>query len=320
MKMQLLLSIFIAFAALAAPAYADLSYHGIEATINDDLSVSTNITLKFSGPENYMEYRTALPVLSFKTSGNFGPVTCDTKKSGGYSIIYCTLSGITAEKNNLHIDIESRGAVNYSYGRYHFVAGFISSLAADKFFSIIKLPESATLAEFPTNKSYSPEDGTTMTDGRKIMVIWDGKNTAADQQLDFRVEYNLPPIRGAVTRYILTGAGLVIVVIVIVAFFYTRRASKVNKGRVIASVLNADEKRVVDIIAAGGNSAPQKHIVRESGFSKAKVSRLVKSLGGRGIVKTEPVSGRENRILLAGERKADEKKEQVTDEGGAKEA
>jgi uncharacterized membrane protein len=110
----------------------------------------------------------------------------------------------------------------------------------------------------------------------------------------------MPPIRGSVTRYILIGAGIVIVVVVVAAFIYTRRASKVNKGRVIASVLNADEKRIVDIISASGTGALQKHVVKESGFSKAKVSRLVKSLGSRNIVKIEPVSGRENRILLSG--------------------
>jgi len=79
---------------------------------------------------------------------------------------------------------------------------------------------------------------------------------------------------------------------------YTRRASRFNKTKVIASVLNADEKRVVKILAASDGNALQKHVVKESGFSKAKVSRLLKSMGWRGIIKLEPVSGRENRVLL----------------------
>ncbi len=323
MNTCLLIPAFIAFVVFATPACASLSYHGIETTINDDLSALTNLTFKFSEPESQLECRTTLPVSSFKTSGSFGPVTCDSRKDGADSLIICALSGITADKNTLHIDIESRGAVNYSYGRYHFEAGFASSIPSDSFFSLIKLPESATLADFPIERSYSPENGTTITDGKRIIVIWEGGSLEANRQLDFRVEYNLPPISGPVTRYILLAAGILILIIVSAAFIYTRRASKVNKGRVIASVLNADEKRVVDIIAAGGGGVLQKHIVRESGFSKAKVSRLVKSLGGRGIVKTEPVSGRENRVLLAGEGKAGDRKNgerENADESSTKEA
>ncbi len=63
-------------------------------------------------------------------------------------------------------------------------------------------------------------------------------------------------------------------------------------------MLNADEKRVMSILAARGGKVLQKHVVRESGFSKAKVSRLLKAMGWRGIVKLEPVSGRENWVLL----------------------
>ena len=35
------------FLAMASPVSAALSYHGLETTINDDLSASTKVTLKF---------------------------------------------------------------------------------------------------------------------------------------------------------------------------------------------------------------------------------------------------------------------------------
>ena len=50
--------------------------------------------------------------------------------------------------------------------------------------------------------------------------------------------------------------------------------------------------------------------MRESGFSKAKVSRLVSNLRERGVVGVEPISGRENRVLLkTGKKEPDEKGE-----------
>jgi len=63
-------------------------------------------------------------------------------------------------------------------------------------------------------------------------------------------------------------------------------------------LLNKDEKRMVDIIARQGGDARQRVLVKESDFSKAKVSRLVKNLKERGVVDTEPISGRENKVIL----------------------
>jgi len=308
--LALIISIsLMVMAAMAAPAQAQLSYHGIESTINDDMSVSSKITLKFSGSVSELEYITAFPLSKLKVGGNFGPVSCSDSLSGDGSKILCQLSGITKDKNTLYLEFESKDMVNYSYGRYHFDAGFVPPLNSEKFFYMVKLPESATLAGYPANTSYNPSYGTTITDGLRIMVFWDSSNITTGQQLDFRIEYNLPPIRGAVTRYILIGAGAIILIVIAIAFLYTRRASRFNKSSAIASVLNADEKRVVDIVTAGGSGALQKHIVRESGFSKAKVSRLVKSLGGRGVIKVEPVSGRENRILLASGKEKEKREE-----------
>ena len=55
---------------------------------------------------------------------------------------------------------------------------------------------------------------------------------------------------------------------------------------------------IIDILNKYSGKIGQKVIVRESDFSKAKVSRLVKSLKGRGVLDTEAISGRENRIML----------------------
>ncbi len=63
-------------------------------------------------------------------------------------------------------------------------------------------------------------------------------------------------------------------------------------------LLNKDEKRVVDIIARNDGQVRQSVIVKESDYSKAKVSRLIKNLKERGVVDTDPISGRENKVIL----------------------
>jgi uncharacterized membrane protein len=81
--------------------------------------------------------------------------------------------------------------------------------------------------------------------------------------------------------------------------FYMKRGRKVAKREeVIESVLNKNERVVISVLNSHGGNAVQKALVKETDFSKAKVSRLVKNLKDRGIVEIEPVSGRENRVLL----------------------
>ncbi len=62
-------------------------------------------------------------------------------------------------------------------------------------------------------------------------------------------------------------------------------------------LLKGDEKVLVDILNKHNGSVNQRVIVRESDFSKAKVSRLVAGLKERGIVDVE-ILGRTNKVTL----------------------
>jgi uncharacterized membrane protein len=91
---------------------------------------------------------------------------------------------------------------------------------------------------------------------------------------------------------------IVVVVMVGVAIYMRRGAGPVQKEVKVLPLLNKDEKKIVDIIAKHGSEVRQREIVRETDFSKAKVSRLIKNLKERGVVDIEAISGRENKIIL----------------------
>ena len=75
------------------------------------------------------------------------------------------------------------------------------------------------------------------------------------------------------------------------------RKEDIDTIRVVTSVLREDERKIVGILESHEGKVIQKVIVRETDFSKAKVSRLVKNLKERGIIDVEPI-GRTTKITL----------------------
>ena len=77
------------------------------------------------------------------------------------------------------------------------------------------------------------------------------------------------------------------------------------------------EKKVVEILKEAENRTLwQKQIQIKSGFSKVKLSRLIKALEARGVVKKEPW-GNTNKIILLNHRSLGENEENVSEEKGA---
>ena len=71
-----------------------------------------------------------------------------------------------------------------------------------------------------------------------------------------------------------------------------------DKGiKLIFPVLKKDEKLIFNSIMKHGNGVNQKVIVRDSGYSKAKVSKVLKSLSERGLVRLERI-GRSNKVYM----------------------
>jgi uncharacterized membrane protein len=163
-------------------------------------------------------------------------------------------------------------------------------------FSTIYLPETAILTTDVSNQSFSPGYGKTMSDGKHIIVYWEKENVKSGDDLYFSVMYRMPETQTSVYDIAIM---VVIAVLIIVSLgvVYIKTTKRPESMKVVMPVLRGDEKTVVEIIDRHEGSVNQKVIVRESDFSKAKVSRLVANLKERGIVDVE-VLGRMNKITL----------------------
>jgi uncharacterized membrane protein len=81
----------------------------------------------------------------------------------------------------------------------------------------------------------------------------------------------------------------------VLGFIYIRHFRKPQKF--ILSVLDDYERKIMDLIIASEGVTDQKKIVKDTNLSKAKVSRVVKSLVERGLIEVERI-GRRNKLKL----------------------
>jgi DNA-binding MarR family transcriptional regulator len=130
------------------------------------------------------------------------------------------------------------------------------------------------------------------TDGRKLEFEWSLRDLSPEDPLWFFVRFN-PIARGASPYWALLAA-----VAVAAAFRLGQHLPLAHREpRAFGFVLREDERRVTDALLSAGGELKQNDLAREVGYSKAKVSYLVRDLEKRGVVKKSPL-GRTNRIRL----------------------
>ncbi len=291
----------LSFLYILSPAKAvSLEYYGIDDSINPDMSVHNMITLIFESPITHLDYNLDFKIHNLTaTARGFGPVDCETFHEADISRISCDIVGMTDEKKTLILRFDVKDGIKKTGSKYQFISNYGISLPVKRSVTTIELPQNAILAEEPANRSYFPMNGKTLTDGRTILILWEKENLTAGDDLQFSVLYTMPGTREPLYNYLIMVLTLVVIFVMIGIAIYVRKPSKTKtEEEVITSVLNKDEKTIVNLLNKHEGRAGQKYLVRESYFSKAKVSRLIKNLKERGIVEVEPVSGRENRIIL----------------------
>lgn len=273
-----------------------LEYYGIDSEINDDMIVSSKVTLKFDSAISHLDYRFDFEIYDLEAEADFNWVNCELDVREGMSDVSCDFMGMSSAKKTLILEFKSKTGIKMVNDRYQYSFEYDISLPVERLFVSIKLPRNGILAEEVANESYFPPNGEIFTDGRHIIVYWERQNLDEGDSAQFSILYTIPLVGGMFYNIIITVMTLVVIVVMVGLAFYIRRAPKTIDA--VKAVLNRDEKIIVDILNNYKGKMGQKVIVRESDFSKAKVSRLIKSMKERGIIDIEPVSGRENRIML----------------------
>jgi uncharacterized membrane protein len=229
-----------------------------------------------------------------------GTSRCQSENAVTGSRISCDFYGFDDEKPTIRMFFMSRGVVKRTGEKYEFRAAFPVTMPVRKMVATVRLPQKSTLSTDVANESFFPPDGGIITDGKRLIVTWvRDEGISPNENLSFSVIFEMAGTGGTTWDLLIFSMVLIVVIAMAGIAVYVRRGAPAEKGEVkVLPLLNKDEKKIVDIIAKKGGSARQRDIVKEADCSKAKVSRLIKSLKERGVVDVEAISGRENKVIL----------------------
>ena len=286
------LSIFI-FAQGAVAL--SLDKYSVETSLGSDLRAKTVLTMQFESPTAHIDYPLSFRAFNLKSENNFGQSDCRIQPRGDVSDISCDFAGMTERKSTVILTFESAEGISSKEDKFQYSVNYYVVFPTKETITTVKLPERSALSG-DASKAFSPENATITTDGKNIILQWRSANLDIGNNLRFSISYSATQFEDTMGILI-----IVVIAIIILAFFATlihSKKIKAKSGETVVSVLNTDEKIIFDIIKKYEGKVGQKILVRESNFSKAKVSRLIKEMKGRGMVDIEPISGRENRIIM----------------------
>ncbi|MCK4634435.1 MAG: MarR family transcriptional regulator [Candidatus Aenigmarchaeota archaeon] len=290
---------FVFALILLAPlaAATPLDYYETVVNLDKEVSSFTFIFLFEEAPDGNMEYLLPFYIKDFKTNANFGNYTCEFLPKSWGSLIKCDFSQVKEGGRALNIkfstsetirEIEDEILFSVNVKTPQDVKKMILKVILEKGYILIEEPEGST-----TKVPYSPKDGNEGSDGRRIFIEWERKDVKGGEGIDVSVTYErILPRVGGNQNIIFLMIGLLILVIIMLVGIRSK-----GKQYLDTSILKENEKKVIGIIKEKGGMCKQRAIVRETDFSKAKVSRLVKDLEERGLIKTEK-EGRSKKIYI----------------------
>ncbi len=144
------------------------------------------------------------------------------------------------------------------------------------------------------------------TDGQKIWLTWTRTNLKKDDSISFLVVYKKE--KELMTWILIL---IIIIIVIVIAFILfmkkIKKKKKITKKKVkikekvekkVFEHLLESERAIISLLkTAKRKELWQKQIRLKTGFSKAKLSRVIKNLEARGIVKKIPI-GNTNKIKL----------------------
>jgi uncharacterized membrane protein len=279
--------------AQTAPDKPGIRFYNIDVRLDGQGRSFVSLIMTFKNPEPSFSFKILGRVENFNASSNAGPVDCQVSVSG-VSDVSCRMN-LTDTQKELKVAFETMDFVKPLDKKLFFSGGMSTKADIDDVSMTLRLPQgfllvgedvSSSILSYTTNASAHIV-------GDSIIVIWKLVGISAEDSLKMEVLYEQvnPLSFTGLIPYILLGG----VFAVVLGFIIIRHLKRSDE--LVLSVLDEYERKIIDIISKGGE-VKQKKIVELTDLSKAKVSRVIKSLADRGLVEVEH-TGRTNRVKLS---------------------
>jgi len=163
----------------------------------------------------------------------------------------------------------------------------------------VYLPEGAVVVDNNNFETITPKPTNIGSDekGRRFKIEWVIDNPELGKTYTFTIYYEInvsSTLKSKKRIYYVIGI-FSFILLSILAFFYHHFNKK--KEEKVIEILVEDEKKIIDAIKELGEGCKQKDVVKYTGFSKAKVSRIVEELKKRNVIHVEKV-GKHNKLYL----------------------
>ncbi len=300
------LTVFLALISTNANATA-IQFYEITTEILENGNTINQVKITFDVPApNRIDYPIISDVTNFGWAANFN-TSCILNKQGGSSAISCGLENVTKTQRSLAFNYTTLGFVKQlDKTRWIYRFDYQSSVPVTTLAITVKLPEGKGLINRENSQiavgllPYAPADGETRTDGRRILIDWARNNFTAGDLLSISVVYeNVQNI--AFSDLFPFFLVLIVILISISVYLYGKKNKIIIRTEEnldsVLPILTSEERKVIDCLLNNNGEKMQRKIVFETNFSKAKVSRLINDLKGRGIIGVEEL-GRTNRVFL----------------------
>jgi len=288
-KLFATVSFLLTIVSLGNIVFAQIAYYGIDAILSEDGTSDIKLTLTFKEPVKTFNTTFIGRVNNFTASSNAGPIDC-TVNIKGITDIGCSLK-LTKEQRTVIFNFKTSDFIKQLDDRFFFNNDFSIEEDIDRAFATIRLPNRMVVVK--DGRISFPESADVLSEG--TIVVWSLTNFNKDQDIKLEVLYERLPIsffEQLRIRYVIIFGLVVGGVITLLLLRYFRKSEQL-----VLSVLDEFERKVVDIIAANQGEVNQRKVVQETNLSKAKVSRVVKSLAERGLIEVKRL-GRTNKLRL----------------------
>jgi len=281
----------IAILLILSPVAARLDSWDMEVGIDQDKSTEWVSRLVYSEPVERSDFFVLARItgVEVKADGNFIECTTSVKDIG--TSVLC--QNINAREVTYRF--RALGLVTDFQGLNRFEYRFSVNQLVDNFTVTVKLPVGAGLVERSRLEDtgflpFEPAWGKPNSDGRNIFITWSQSVPLLGSGLDVRVIYE-----NVVENQLLP---LGIIALITAVFFSILVFMRRTPMRDILPVLTVNERKVMEILLREKKPVDQRAIVKETDFSKPKVSRIIGDLEVRGLV-IRSRKGRTNVITLA---------------------
>lgn len=282
---------FIAVLLVLLPVHAKLESWNVEVTIDADKSTEWVTSFRYNESVDRSDFFVLAKITGIEVKADDSFIDClTTAKDIGTSIVCEKI-----EARNITYRFRALGLVSDLQGLNRFEYRFSVLQLVDNFTVTVKLPPGAGLVERSRLEDtgfrpFEPAWGRPDSDGRTIFVTWKQSSPLLGSDLDIKVIYENVLENQLLPLFIIGALTL--------AFFSVLLFMRRRPMQDILPILTDSERKIMEILLREKKPVDQRTIVKETDFSKPKVSRIISDLEIRGLV-TRSRKGRTNVIAIA---------------------